>query len=148
MLKEHDLGRYTMPPYTAWQETRDLKQYYLNGFPSLAAFIASDKDKTTFIFKKFDGLAARSLIHLQSKLADLQKLQDEYDAEEAKQDLHRKQLSHNWSDFCQAAVSDPKQKARLELAEQIQATLKDYRMSQSNRYLPVLTFRTGEALLF
>lgn len=51
----------------------------LSGFPSLVAFIASDRDRTTLIYKRFDELAARNLLYLQSELAKLQAQQHLYD---------------------------------------------------------------------
>lgn len=35
-----------------------------NGFPAVAAWIARDLDNETFIFRKFDELTARNLLHL------------------------------------------------------------------------------------
>ncbi|OCK84034.1 hypothetical protein K432DRAFT_289795 [Lepidopterella palustris CBS 459.81] len=108
-------------------EVANRKPYPLTGFPSLAAFIASDQDKTAAIFKRFNRLAARNLLHLQSGLAELQAKQDELDEQELRGSLQSKQFSRNWADFCTAATSDPRQKERKELAEHIRATLKEYR---------------------
>lgn len=55
---------------------------YIQGLPSLAAFIASDKDRSTFIYKRFDRLAARNLLILQSELAELQSKLDGYDQDD------------------------------------------------------------------
>lgn len=44
----------------------------LDGFPSLAEFIASDPDHTSLVFRRFDKLAARNLLYLQSELAELE----------------------------------------------------------------------------
>jgi hypothetical protein len=44
----------------------------LDGFPSLANFIASDHDRTSLVFRRFDKLAARNLLYLQSELAELE----------------------------------------------------------------------------
>jgi hypothetical protein len=44
----------------------------LNGFPSLSEFIASDHDRTSLVFRRFDRLAARNLLYLQSELAELE----------------------------------------------------------------------------
>ena len=55
----------------------------INGYPSLAAFIASDKDRSTSIFRRFDRLSARNLLYLQSELAELEAQQDALDAREA-----------------------------------------------------------------
>jgi len=44
----------------------------LDGFPSLANFIASDTDRTSLVFRRFDKLAARNLLYLQSELTELE----------------------------------------------------------------------------
>ncbi|KAF2027640.1 hypothetical protein EK21DRAFT_71367 [Setomelanomma holmii] len=100
---------------------------YLSGFPSLAAFIATDRDKTTAIFKRFKRLGARHLLHLQCQLAKLQTGLDAFDREEALSDLNTKQYSRNWKLFCEGAEHDPRQKKKKELLDKIGQTLADYR---------------------
>lgn len=111
---------------------------YLSGFPSLAAFIASDRDQTSAIFKRFNRLAARNLLHLQSELAELQAKQDRLDEAELNGDLASKQYSRNWPDFCHAALSDSRQKERKELAEIISVTLREYSEKPMSRTVPSL----------
>ena len=108
-------------------EATGMAHHHLTGFPSLAAFIASDRDKTAAIFKRFNRLAARNLLHLQSELAELQARQDKLDQQELGGDLQSKQCSRNWADFCTAAASEARQKERMELAQNIRVTLKEYR---------------------
>ena len=55
----------------------------INGYASLAAFIASDRDRSTSIFRRFDRLSARNLLYLQSELAELEAQQDALDAQDA-----------------------------------------------------------------
>lgn len=118
---------------------------HLNGFPSLAAFIASDRDKTTLIFKRFDRLAARNLLHLQSELARLQHKLDLLDQQSLKNDpdyenvMLKKQYLRNWDDFIMASETSPQEKERLKLYEIIQATLKDYRKWEEFNYTIVST---------
>ncbi|KAI9660683.1 MAG: hypothetical protein M1821_010035 [Bathelium mastoideum] len=101
------------------------RQQYISGFPSLADFIASDEDRTTAIYKRFDRLAARNLLHLQSELAELQARQDEYDDEDNRsRDKEQKQALRNWNAFKIRAEADP---SRLELAEEIRIKMKRYR---------------------
>jgi hypothetical protein len=98
---------------------------YVPGFPSLAAFIASDRDKTTLIFKRFDRLAARNLLHLQSELARLQKQLDNLDEKDGS-NMNQKQCLRNWDDFMSAVEGGTFQKERFELSERIRQTMKDY----------------------
>jgi len=101
-------------------------QDYLPGYPSLAAFIASDPDQTSAVYKRFNRLASRHLLHLQSHLSDLQAEQDTLDREQHREDLGTKQYSRNWAVFCDAASRDARQKRRKELADEIGQTLKEY----------------------
>lgn len=102
----------------------------LDGFPSLASFIASDPDHTSLVFKRFDRLAARNLLYLQSELAELQTRQDEFDAEDQVLGLgnfHAKECAMNWESFRDAAEADnEKQKERMKLVTDIRAKLKEY----------------------
>jgi uncharacterized protein YecA (UPF0149 family) len=75
------------------------------GFPSLAAFIASDPDKTTLNFRRFDHLAACNLLHLQAELARLERQFDQYDQQDTKEDATLQYL-RNWDEMKVAAQSD------------------------------------------
>ncbi|KAF1836973.1 hypothetical protein BDW02DRAFT_566567 [Decorospora gaudefroyi] len=104
------------------------KKHYLSGYPSLANFIASDRDRTTLIYKRFDNLAARNLLYLQSELAELQAKQVVFDQEDLAADLATKQCARNFADFKRAQeANDQKQVERWEIVKQIRDTLKEYR---------------------
>ncbi|KAF1842059.1 uncharacterized protein K460DRAFT_435383 [Cucurbitaria berberidis CBS 394.84] len=106
------------------------RSYHLPGYPSLANFIASDRDRTTLIYKRFDELSARNLLYLQSELAELQARQQNFDQEDRKADLPTKQCARNFACFeeaASAAQNNAKQKARWELMIQIRQTIKEYR---------------------
>jgi hypothetical protein len=105
--------------------------HHVTGFASLAKFIASDRDKTTLIFQRFDELAARNLLYLQSELAELHAQQQRLDAEDVMADMKTKQFARNYADFEKAAGDggDPKQKERMDLVLKIRGTLKEYRES-------------------
>jgi hypothetical protein len=109
------------------------KTYYLSGYPSLPNFIASDRDRTTLIYKRFDELAARNLLYLQSKLAELQAKQCAFDQEDLTvgQDTagqNTKQCARNFANFRKAAEADElKQKMLWEVMERTRKTLKEYR---------------------
>lgn len=105
------------------------KIHELSGFPSLAKFIASDRDRTTLIYKRFDHLAARNLLYLQSELAELQSKQQRFDREDNVADLATKQCARNYTEFMKAAkdLGNEKQKQRKELMLEIRETMKEYR---------------------
>jgi hypothetical protein len=108
------------------------KSEYVNGFPRLASFIATDRDRTTLIFQRFDRLAARNLLHLQSELARLQARLDEWDqpsqnnCEDVEEMLKAGQCLRNWDTFKLATKNSAHEQERSDLFDQIQTTLKDY----------------------
>ena len=97
-------------------------------FPSLATFIASDEDKSTFIYKRFDRLSARNLLHLQSELMELEAQQDEYDTEVASLGLDAKKSLRNWTDLKDRALrqTTSREARGLSLAKDIRTKLKEY----------------------
>lgn len=101
----------------------------LHGYPSLASFIASDRDRTTLIFKRFDVLAARNLLYLQSELASLHHKQQTLDEEDKRGDMGIKQCARNWEEFVRVSMKDDdsRQKERWELMLRIRHTMKEYR---------------------
>jgi uncharacterized protein DUF6594 len=97
---------------------------FLSGYPSLAAFIASDKDKSTAIFKRFDRLAARNLLYLQSDLAELQAKLDDYDEDDRNGSLTIKESARNWEAFKQRTATDNIERMRLVL--ELRCKIKEY----------------------
>ena len=110
-------------------EKDSVKIHYLKGYPSLAAFIASDKDKSTAIYRRFDRLSARNLLYLQSELADLQAQQDAFDEEDRNAGIEVKGIASNWEAFRKKAaeVDNEGQKERMELIQEIRGKMKEYR---------------------
>lgn len=99
-----------------------------NGFPSIAAKIAKDKDKTTTIYRRFDRLAARNLLYLQSRLQKLEAELDQYDAEDFhKGDVLAKRSLTSWEDFEENAKDRDWERKRMDLAMDVQTALKTYR---------------------
>lgn len=102
----------------------------LLGYPSLSDFIASDRDRTTLIFKRFDELAARNILYLQSEIADLQAQQRAFDQEDLTSDRPTKQCARNFKSFKDAALqlqNNAKQQARWELMLRIRSSMIEYR---------------------
>ena len=108
---------------------------YVKGYPSLAAFIASDPDKSTAIYRRFDRLSARNLLYMQSELIELEARQDALDAEDLQGTLEAKDSARNWQTLNRKA-SEPgntKEKERLMLVGDIRKKLKDYRTISFSR---------------
>lgn len=105
-------------------------QAYIDGFPALAAFIASDPDRSTFIYKRFDRLASRNLLILQSELAGMQSQLDAFDREDWARYQNRGpghlgalQELQSWESYKSTHGQDSD---RLRLMKEIRATLKEY----------------------
>jgi hypothetical protein len=98
-------------------------QPYTDGYPSLSAFVSSDRDGTSVIFKKFNRLAARNMLLLQSELAELEYRLDMFDREDegSRETL---QTLRNWEDY---KTRNPEDSDRMKLLKQIRSTMKEYR---------------------
>lgn len=101
---------------------------YVKGYPSLAAFIASDRDKSTAIYRRFDRLSARNLLYMQSELVELEAKQDALDAEDLQGTLEAKDSARNWQTLNKRATEtgNTKERERLEVVRDIRKTLKEY----------------------
>lgn len=123
-------------------ELASLKKESPIGFATVAAFIANDRDNTTTIYRRFDRLSARSLLHLQSKLQKLEAVQDQLDAEirslternsarpaEDWEDFERDgaRAATSWEDFETLAKTGENERRRMETAEKIEKAIKAYR---------------------
>ena len=107
---------------------------YVKGYPSLAAFIASDCDKSTAIYRRFDRLSARNLLYLQSELLELEARQDALDAEDSCGLIEDKESSRNWQ-VLQRRAAEPgntKQKERVKVLKEIRELMKEYRTFPSH----------------
>jgi hypothetical protein len=114
--------------------SRDLQP--IRGFPSVAQKIASDIDKTTTIYRRFDQLSARNIILLQAELAELEPLQDRYDAEDCKrtEDTVVVDGQSDWLEFVKNATErdgngrpiHPREKEKMNIAIKIREKLKEY----------------------
>lgn len=99
--------------------TQPLNEDYIDGYPALTDCIASDKDGTTAIYKKFNRLGARNLLLLQSELAELQAQLDVFDREDLTQGDQVLSSLRNWVDFEQRSTADP---SRMDLIKKIRET--------------------------
>jgi hypothetical protein len=100
------------------------------GYPSLATFIASDEDRSTAIYRRFNRLAARNLLYLQSELAELEARLDHFDEEDY---LHgsreEKYVLGNWPEFKAKAddANNTRERERMKLVMEIREKIKEYR---------------------
>jgi hypothetical protein len=99
-----------------------------DGYPALAGWIARDPDSETFIFRKFDRLAARNILHLQAKLTAIENEMDKLD-EEARQsnDFEACQSSRRWESLTKnAEVKNRPEKKRIEVLDELREGLREY----------------------
>jgi hypothetical protein len=108
----------------------------INGFPRVAAKITADPDKTTTIYRRFDRLSARNLLFLEAELAELEALQDQYDAEDTNSaDFTTISCHSDWRKFERWAGEkdgngryvQQRQRDKMDLALRIKDKLKEYR---------------------
>jgi hypothetical protein len=106
---------------------------FINGFPSAAAFIASDPDHSFSIYNAFHRLSSRNLLYLEAEILELQKQQDDLDFRDSRRDPDVQQCFRSWTKL--RASEDPDQVKRMELIEKIREKLKEYRKSpESHAY--------------
>lgn len=117
----------------------------LNGFPRVAQKLASDPDKTTTIFRRFDRLSARNLIYLEAELAELEARQDRLDEDKKSTSEQVRNCHTDWSTFERLATgidsngdpTNPGQAEKLELVLKIRSKIKEYRKTPLILNLPL-----------
>jgi hypothetical protein len=99
------------------------------GFADVARWIALDPDNETFIYRKFDELAARNLLYLQSELLVLEKQLNELDKNDASSDdMDLKDATRTWETLTQrCGTNNEEARVRMDLIVRIRAKLKEYR---------------------
>lgn len=107
-------------------EMKQPKKRYVNGYPSLAAFIASDKDHSTSIYRSYHRVTSRNLLYLEAELFELEKKLDDLDNEDFRGDFTGKQFARSWSKL--VSSDNPRCIERVRLIKEIRNTIKEYRM--------------------
>lgn len=99
------------------------------GFADVARWIALDPDNETFIYRKFDELAARNLLYLQAELLVLEKELNKLDKNDANSDdMDLKDAIRTWETLTQwYDTNDEEARVRMDLIVRIREKLKEYR---------------------
>lgn len=99
------------------------------GFANVARWIALDPDNDTFLFRKFDELAARNLLYLQAELLAIEKQLDDLDhTDEVSDDLARHDLARTWETLVGESQEGGKEaQLRMDLVLKLREKLKEYR---------------------
>jgi len=99
------------------------------GFAAVASWLATDPDNETFVFRKFDQLAARRLLYTQAKLAHLEKQLDRMDRQVSEsQDMSVKDAARTWEVMDEQRRKGVESATRhMDLIEEVAETLTKYR---------------------
>ena len=125
--------------------------YHRDGFPALAAWMNRDPDHETFVFRKFNRLGARSILHSQSRLVALEKEIDDLDEEaRTSDDFEAQQSSRRYETLIRHA-EDPNrpEKRRIKKLEELEKLLKEYCKCtrKPDRTKTSMTYEIDEMLL-
>ncbi|KAK4103455.1 hypothetical protein N658DRAFT_421565 [Parathielavia hyrcaniae] len=98
------------------------------GFAAVAEWIALDADNETFIFRRFDKLAARNLLVLQARIMSLEKQLEALDTEVSlNSDMTLKDAARTWEVLVeQEAQGEQHAQQYTKLVVEIQQSLKEY----------------------
>lgn len=104
------------------------------GFAQAARWIALDPDKETFIYRKFDELAARNLLYLQSELLVLENKLDQLDRHDAiSNDMDLRDAIMKWETLeGQFNCGNRDAIVRMDLIVTMRAKLKEYRVLEAH----------------
>ncbi|KAI1124716.1 hypothetical protein F5Y10DRAFT_280023 [Nemania abortiva] len=102
----------------------------LEGYAAVAGWLALDTDNETFVFRKFDKLAARNLLCIQSELFSIEKeleIFDNQDAQAAQDDLRAKDTARTWETLVsRSRAGHDGSMRRMELLERLRSKIKEY----------------------
>ena len=97
------------------------------GFIAVSAKIAADPDKTTTIFRRFDELAARTLLLYEVELTELEEELRQCDEEDKRaKDQASVECQRDWREFVRGSKEDGREKRKMELVMTIRARLERY----------------------
>lgn len=99
-----------------------------NDYSTFASFVAADVDRSTLVFNRFDRLAARNLLIMQSELNELQTELDMMDMRDIRSS-ESKEAPHDWVEFKRCGESEPR---RMQLVHEIRSLMSEYSMANSN----------------
>jgi hypothetical protein len=102
---------------------------HLRGYPSLSTFMAHNQNAESFVLRRFDRLAARSLLYYQSELAYLEQQLDALDAQDYKDyDDEAADCARCWESLeDKLQDGDKHQQRRWDLVIKLRRLLHEYR---------------------
>ena len=101
-------------------EEKGIGDEKLVGYAALSAFIADDKEHSSSVYRRYESLAARNILYLQSELRELEVELHRFDLEDSTND-DMMALAMDWQALRQQAGDDKKVKNNNSKAFQRQA---------------------------
>jgi hypothetical protein len=98
------------------------------GFAAVSEWIALDPDNETFIFRKFDRLAARNLLYLQARITMLEKKLEELDKQVTEsKNMAVKDAARTWEQLVkQDSEGEEHARRHMKLVAEMKEALKEY----------------------
>jgi hypothetical protein len=115
-----------MDTTTSKAEVGQIPEGFRDGYPALAKWMAYDPDSESLIFRKFDQLAVRNMLHLQSQCLDLEAELECFDNEARGSEILS--LSRHETFVGNAKVStNEREQLRMKFMDALDDKMKKYR---------------------
>jgi hypothetical protein len=97
----------------------------IHRYPSLAAFIATDKDQSASIYRAHQRISARNLLYLETELSELEIELEAFDQEDLNGSFEGKKYSRSWKRLRESP--DARHVEEVKLITRTRETVKEYR---------------------
>jgi hypothetical protein len=105
----------------------------IHGYPSLAAFIASDKDQSASIYRAHRRISARNLLYPETELSELEAELDALDREDLNGSFEGRKYARSWKLLRESP--GPRHLEEVKLITKMRETVKEYREFGEREYL-------------
>jgi hypothetical protein len=114
------------------------------GFAAVAEWIALDPDNETFVFRKFDTLAARNLLYMQARILSLEQQFDALDTGVTESnDMSLKDAARSWEELVkQDSEDEVRARRQMELIAETREALKEYCMYKDSSLFKAVANQT------
>lgn len=127
-IVSHTAESHPAEPYQA--ESHSMEQQPA-GYPQWSSCIASDPDSETFVFRKFNELAALNLLCLQSEILELESQLKQLNRNATRsQDMSQLDATRHWETLVaqsQEPQTHPESDERMKLILKLRSRIKEYR---------------------
>jgi hypothetical protein len=109
----------------------------VHGYPSLAAFIASDKDQSASIYRSHRRISSRNLLYLEIELSELESELDALDESDLAGGFESKKFARSWKKLRES--DEPEHIERVNLIMRIREKTKEFRELGTFEIVEILT---------